>query len=518
MAFDWGLAVVLVATSFLTALSALMIMLAFGRSRRTALQDHFPADDETVFLFDDDLLIDATPAAREMLSQGPSGLNDWQKLLSLLTPRFPDLPKIMAHLPETGVARLVEDAGATCINARLSGGIARISIAEPKVTEVASIDPQSLAALHSELDILRRVVTDMPTLSWQQNKAGDVTWANKSYLKLVEQTLSDHQDLVWPLPRLFADSAAPLNEEDLSPHRVSIKLPDGDVNWFDSIAIPHEQRPMFFALPANATVRAETSLRNFVQTLTKTFADLPTGLAIFNRSRHLVLFNPSLVDLCAVDAGFLTARPSLAEFLDRMREKQMVPEPKDYKSWRQKIIDLEQEATNGIFEETWSLPSGQTYRVSGRPHPDGAVAFLFEDISAEMSLTRRFRGELEMNQSVLDAMPEAIAVFSPEGALTLTNASFNQLWAIDPSQVYGVFAASDMLKHMQARTLPSEAWTEANQIIAGQAPANEWRGKITTSSGSALSCRIQHLGRGGTLIGFSDDTGAQQVASNLQIA
>jgi len=51
--------------------------------------------------------------------------------------------------------------------------------------------------------------------------------------------------------------------------------------------------------------------RNFVQTLTKTFAQLSIGLAIFNRERQLVLFNPALIDLTALPADFLTGRPHL---------------------------------------------------------------------------------------------------------------------------------------------------------------------------------------------------------------
>ena len=71
---------------------------------------------------------------------------------------------------------------------------------------------------------------------------------------------------------------------------------------------------MMFALPADAAVRAERSLREFVQTLTKTFADLPIGLAIFDQSRKLQLFNPSLIDLTRLPTGFLTARPTLFDY------------------------------------------------------------------------------------------------------------------------------------------------------------------------------------------------------------
>jgi hypothetical protein len=44
-------------------------------------------------------------------------------------------------------------------------------------------------------------------------------------------------------------------------------------------------------------------------------------------------------------------------------------------------------------------------RVTGRPHPNGAIAFLFEDISQEVSLTRRFRTDLDLDRGILDDFP-----------------------------------------------------------------------------------------------------------------
>ncbi len=41
------------------------------------------------------------------------------------------------------------------------------------------------------------------------------------------------------------------------------------------------------------------------------------------------------------------------------------------------------------------------------------MAFLFEAITAEVSLTRHFIAEIETSQSVMNALPDAIVVFSP---------------------------------------------------------------------------------------------------------
>ncbi len=166
---------------------------------------------------------------------------------------------------------------------------------------------------------------------------------------------------------------------------------------------------------------ARDNQRNFVQTLTKTFAQLSVGLAIFDADRRLVLFNPALHDLTLLPAEFLIARPTLFSFLDRLRDHQMIPEPKDYSSWRDQMGALESAAAEGSYHETWPLPNGQTFRVTGKPHPNGAIAFLLEDISDEVSLTRKFRSQIDISAAVIDNLETAICVFSSSGSLVLAN-------------------------------------------------------------------------------------------------
>ncbi len=174
-------------------------------------------------------------------------------------------------------------------------------------------------------------------------------------------------------------------------------------------------------------VKTEDAQRDFVQTLAKTFAQLSTSLAIFNRDRQLALFNPALVDLTGLSVSFLSPRPTIDSFFDALRENRRMPEPKNYKTWRHRMADLISAAETGQFEETWSLETGQTYRVTGRPHPDGAIAFLLEDISTEVLLTRNFRAELEMGQSLVDTFDDALAVFSHAGVLTFSNKAYDLL-------------------------------------------------------------------------------------------
>ena len=91
-----------------------------------------------------------------------------------------------------------------------------------------------------------------------------------------------------------------------------------------------------------------------------------------------MLFNPALGDLTGLAPEFLSTRPTLFSLLDALRERRMIPEPRDYKHWPREMLKLE--AAAGQYMDLWSLPGGQTYRVTGQPHPDGAIALLMEDI------------------------------------------------------------------------------------------------------------------------------------------
>ncbi|KCV82556.1 PAS/PAC sensor domain-containing protein [Actibacterium atlanticum] len=500
MDIGWSFAIVLVLTSFLTAMAVIMMVSYLPMlPRRLIGPSVSQRHDDTAFLFDDDRLLDATPRARNLLMQGPEGMGDWSKLTSLLAPRFPGLGQKMASLSEQGYIEIEEHGGSGLLCAQWLGGTARITLQDGLGdADHAAIDPSSFSAMQAELDTLREIVSQMPTLAWQQDASGAITWANKAYLQLAEIVQGQEDVLVWPLPRLFD-----AHIDDISPRRQSVNIAGEDIQWFDCMGVTQKGSTLYFAAPADAAVNAETSLQNFVQTLTKTFAGLPTGLAIFNRSRNLVMFNPALVDLCMLEPQFLTSRPSLFMFLDQLREKQMIPEPKDYKSWRQKMTSLEQDAVNGVYEETWSLPSGQTFRVTGRPHPDGAVAFLIEDISSEVSLTRHFRAELETGQAVIDSFDDALAVFSPAGVLTMSNAAYAQLWGSDPALSLCEISLRDAVQLWSSQCDSADCLNHLQDGIPNKAATDPELGKVTLNDGRVFCVQFKPIAAGASMITFS---------------
>lgn len=449
-----------------------------------------------VFLFRQQQLIDATGPARALLAT-LSGPGDWQSLTCWLAMRLPDFGAMLPDL--TGAARLEFKERTQGHPLRLSvedlgEGVLRLTLADPAAENAGIlVDSLSLGAMEQELEILRSTMDHSPMLAWRQDRQGQVTWANSAYMDLIEARLAGQT--LWPLPQIVDLSARPPSGGGA--RRIQVEH-DGQSRWYDCHVHEVAEQTVAIALPADAAVRAERALREFVQTLTKTFADLPIGLAIFDRDRNLQLFNPALIDLTGLATGFLTARPTLYAFLDRLREARMVPEPKDYRSWRNQMASLEAAASSGHHVEMWSLPGGQTYRVTGRPHPDGAVAFLFEDITSEISLTRKFRADLSLGAEVLDSLEDAVVVFAANGDLLISNRRYADLW--------GAVAPATLDDHIAI-------WTQAcgqspglavlRDALHGALPDQPVRGAMAGPAGGLLSWGLRSLSGGRLLLSFA---------------
>lgn len=487
-------AAILTGSATLAVLLALLAMRWLDRPARLALLGSDLVA-PCIFLFRDGQLIDATAPAHTILAgcarTDLAGLRLW------LAQRFDDL----AALDETadGPARreIFGTDGTGSARLRLvvehtHDGALRLTLIQPG-SETAGIVVDSLSqqSLEQELALLRQVLDAAPMLITRRDEQDRIVWANSSYLDAAERSGAAP---LWPLPEIL--SPEPAAAHDGNDRRARMDSPDG-VHWFDCYTHRHGAETTSYALPADAEVKAEQNLREFLQTLTKTFADLPIGLAIFDRERHLQLFNPALIDLTGLPVGFVAARPSLYSVLDQLRELRMVPEPRDYRSWRRQISTLESAAAAGHHVETWSLPGGRTYRVTGRPHPDGAIAFLFEDITSEITLTRKFRADLALGMQVLDGLDQALIVFNAIGQVVMSNRIYADLWGPAPPRLAdalqtwrGDWNEAPGLAELTAALQMDDATTRLTGLLLGPPKAGMLSWHVTPLPGSKRLLRF----------------------------
>ncbi|RUS59560.1 PAS domain-containing protein [Pseudorhodobacter sp. E13] len=512
MTFDPLLASGLLVTGVLSALVGVLFLAALQKKPAIGRASIFVEGGNTAeYLFDGEVLVDATPTARSLLpSSCRRGAAVWPGLLNYLEHRFPGASARIANLLTEGTLVMSTDqdgdSNPLLLRAEIRGGLTRITIMDAETSQaLRGMDPLTRRAIREELEQLRQISAMAPLPIWRESLTGDVIWANACYLDLAAEHLGEEEDLTWPLPKLFD----PLPESDTDKaasngQRQKLTLRStGQNRWFDLRGYAEGKTRHVYALPIDEAVKAEEGLRAFMQTLTKTFAHLSTGLAIFDQGRKLVLFNPALMDLTGLPPELLIRRPSLPAFFDAMREKSMIPEPRNYKSWRNQITDIEEAAANGLYEETWSLPSGQTYRVTGRPHPNGALALSFEDISTEMSQTRRYRADLELGQAVIDAVDAAIAVFSASGVLVMSNAAYAKLWGHDPAASLGGEGTISMLcNYWRTATAPTALWDRVEDYSTQLGERSSWQDPAWFPDGRRITCQFSPLAGGATMATF----------------
>lgn len=460
------------------------------------------------FLIRDDHVFNASPAAWQLIGRPMGAETSWPDLYRIFAPRFPNLP---AELPNTAQTYHAAECPDTRLDLTPDQTGCRISLhgAQPTLA-----DMHKLAVDRSEFDLLRIAMAAILSPVWQCNTQGRVLWSNSAYGDFARRLKPDDpEDDLFGL--ILPSDAMPQKS------RINVKSATRDKGfWFEVTSIKSGDTWLNYAVDIDAIVNAETAQRNFVQTLAKTFAHLPIGLAIFDRDRRLALFNPALIDLTALPAEFLSGRPNLLSFFDHMRENRMIPEPKNYVGWREQMASLVAAATDDRYSETWTLPSGLTYKITGRPHPDGAVAFVLEDISAEISLTRRFRAELELNQSVIEVFDDAVAVFSSLGVLTFCNGAYREFWKTDPDSAFAEMTVLDAVRLWQESCQPTKIWHKLRDFILNLSDRTPWTSTLTLNSGDPLHCRIDPVAGGATVIRFStarafDGAGAAAESESL---
>ena len=472
-----------------------------------------------VFLFRDGNLVDATRDALAMIAPHIQKMSEYEATLHVLGAHFPNLNGVLAD-QKSGTIRIDDgNPNALAIEIERLGSALRLTLtcgtdaSAANLTEVIEHDVRL-----AELAMLRDLTQHTPQLIWQENTSGRLLWANHAYLNFSDQMKSSFDVITptWPRKSIFPNLQDIPNATGSSNRRIAVTLPDKSAeHWFDVTTVAQNDGFLHFATDANAAVRADQQRRNFVQTLGKTFADLSIGLAIFDKRRQLATFNPALHELTGLPIEFLSSRPSIDTVLDRLRETRILPEPKNYSSWREQFTALEAEAKEGTYCEVWELPDGQSYRITGRPHPDGAFALLFEDISAEISLTRRFRSDIETGQAVLDTLSDAIAVFSTAGTLVMSNKAYADLWSTKEQSFHDKRAIQTELDTWRSRCTPTRMWSEMREFIHVLGARKSWSDDAILDDGRHIQCQANPIAGGMTMVRFTFAAQKQPVIRKL---
>jgi signal transduction histidine kinase len=360
----------------------------------------------------------------------------------------------------------------------------------------------------------------LPAPAWVTGKDGKIVWANRAWLEAAEAKSVEEaveRDLAF-------DRAA----EAVAAEAIAARTRREAFRW---VTVKGKRRAYRVtaepvgdageeagAIAIDVTEAEETreALSRHVSAHDETLNHLADAVAIFGPSKRLAYHNTAFEELWGLDPAWLAERPTHGEWLDRLRQRRRLPETAEYAKWKAKELDFYGQ-TEVAPDDLWNLPDGRTLRVVRQPHPMGGILLLFSDITGELRLRAQYNALIQVQQTTLDKLNDAIAVFASDGRLRLHNEAFERLWGATSQQLQdagdfaGVAALCTPLLHDTA------LWAELKGRVTDPDPQSRVAvtGEARTADGRTFSWQSRPLPDGATLIGFGDVTARRELERAL---
>lgn len=371
---------------------------------------------------------------------------------------------------------------------------------------------------------LRASFNALPYPVWMRSHTLDLTWCNKMYARIVDDTaagaVADQKEL--PLTgaargevtqRVLAQRAmGKLAPQSLRGHMIV----EGQRRLYELIEIPmpQEKRMMGIAIDVTKEEEWSTSYERLVASQRETLEQLRTGMAMFDAEMRLEFYNSSYEQLTGMPGNWMDTKPKILEVLDKLRELRKLPEQADYKQFRQQWVSRFTSLLEP-YEEMQYLPDGTVMRLICVPRPMGGLLLTMEDVTSRLQLETSYNTLMAVQRETLDNLAEGIAVFGEDGRLRLFNEAFTRMWGIKEAELSDephINAVMDML----ASFFPSAAWPQMKNLLLSNALEREPRkGRVGRADGSVLEYSIVPLPDGNILNAWFDITDTVKVEQAL---
>ncbi|HVG52273.1 MAG TPA: PAS-domain containing protein [Xanthobacteraceae bacterium] len=383
--------------------------------------------------------------------------------------------------------------GCAVLRLREVGGIAR------ELAELSSEYRKLQNHVHA-LGILTETIS-MPL--WVRDEAGRLTFVNQAYAKAVESTpaevvahgteLLDHgarEEL-----RMGAAAGTPYLKR--FPAVIA-----GSRRSLDVLNVPTGRGSTGIGIDATEAENLRLEVARMIEAHRSTLDQLATAVAIFDNQRHLTFYNTAYAQLWDLDASFLDQNPTDSAVLDRLRAARRLPEQHDFRPWRAQLHEAYQAVEPRQHE--WHLPDGRTLRVVTTPNPEGGVTYLFDNLTERLDLERRFDAVIRVQGETLDNLGEAVAVFSSDGRLRLSNPAFAQMWRLDPIALLARPHIESVIANCRKLTTDDEPWHALRTAVTALDNRSQITRRFEQNDGGILDCAALPLPDGGTLVTFRD--------------
>ncbi len=387
---------------------------------------------------------------------------------------------------------------------RAVGGMAAVWLEEPSVAQ--------------ESGDYKAILDALPIPVWLRDKGLALTWGNHAFLKDAgAKDLETARREQVALDKSERDLAATARSENALQEAKRFSVVNGQRRALSFTEIPLGDAGIIgTAVDVTDITAAEARLQQHADAHAATLDTLQTAVAIFGPDQKLSFYNKAFVRLWGLPESFLDKHPGEGEILDRLRDARKLPEQRDYQAWKRSRLALYQDgAREHASEDTWHMPGGQTIRVVTQPHPFGGLTFLYEDVTARLTLESDYNTLMKVQSATLDTLSEGVAVFGPDGKLKLHNAAFRRIWEFDADDLAGEPHVRTIAALSKDKFGDTGLWEQLIQAIVAGAAARDL-GEVERSDRSILALSTSPLPDGATLVTFSDVTDRFRIETALR--
>ncbi len=374
-----------------------------------------------------------------------------------------------------------------------------------------------LASVRADLRAMTTLIEGIAHPLWIRSEADRLVWANGAYLRAVEAgSVEDaaQRSLELLSEQTRAEAKRRRDADGLFTTRVKAVMA-GKRAILDVVEYPTGGGSAGLAIDVSELEAVRADLQRQMDAHVRTLDQLPTAVAIFDGTQHLVFTNAAYQSLWGLDAGFLSSRPTDSEVLDRLHASRKLPEQEDFRVWKTDILASYHSVEPR--EIWWHLPDRRTVRVVINPNPQGGVTYLFDDVSEHFKLESQVTALTRVQSETLDTLKEGVAVFGTDGRLKFHNRAFVEMWKVGAELLAEHPHIDAVIRTCRLLAPQEEPWTDIRGAVAGLPDMRMGLScRMDRRDGSALDCTAQPLPDGATLLTFIDVTAGVNVERALK--
>ncbi|MCP4070917.1 MAG: alkaline phosphatase [Hyphomicrobiales bacterium] len=361
--------------------------------------------------------------------------------------------------------------------------------------------------LLATFDSIQNLFDRLDMQVWLSKKDGSLYWANEAYAKAVDAV--DTVAVINNDARLFDRVEREKIQAGIKVNKCfSGQLPAiicGDRKIVDVLEVTSENGGAGIAVDKSAIEKVRNTLNQTIASHATTLDQLTTPIAIFDAEKNLQFHNSSFQQLWKLNPDFLESKPSNADILGAMREAKRLPPYPDWRIWRDGQLEIYQALETRI--DWWHLPDGKTLRVVVSPQALGGATWIFEDVTKELELKSSYNSLVRVQGETLDHLSEAIAVFSSDGILRLSNPALWKMLRVESSDIEPGTHISVLTELLTGKFLSPDIWDDIVGNITGFDDERSTKvGRLYLEDGKIIEFSLVPLPDGRTMVTFLDVT------------